>query len=201
MVADQAGNNVQAVFVPVGGFMAFAEFGTSIPSKEEIHAPELTLPEAFRKVGLLKVDGGFEWTAEQDGDNLEFWQEGYDSPSGIVNASVVVAMAQFDNIVRELVYGQAPDGNGVLDVELASNSNRYVLWTEEVDKWRRIRRRVAPNVGVGTNKEDKSERGAVNAQTTTFNVSRSAAIGNAHYREALILPADFEDPDEDPIGG
>ncbi len=198
MAVDQAGNNVQAVFVPVGGFMAFAPSGTTIPTKAEVHDRDLVLPAAFKKVGLIKVDGGFEWTGEQDGDNIEFWQEGYDIPSGLVNASVVVGMAQFDNIVRELVYGETPDANGVLDVELASNPHRYVLWTEEVDKWRRLRRRIAPNVGVGSNKEDKSERGSVNAQTTTFNVSRSDVIGGAHFREALIpAPADAPEP---PLG-
>ncbi len=170
MAVDQAGNNVQAVFVPVGGFMAFAPSGTTIPTKAEVHDRDLVLPAAFKKVGLIKVDGGFEWTGEQDGDN----------------------------IVRELVYGETPDANGVLDVELASNPHRYVLWTEEVDKWRRLRRRIAPNVGVGSNKEDKSERGSVNAQTTTFNVSRSDVIGGAHFREALIpAPADAPEP---PLG-
>lgn len=188
MAADAAGNDNKAVFVPVGGFLAFAPAGTEIPSKVEGAVSGLTLPPTFKRVGLIKVDGGFEWTGEASGDALEYWQEGYSEPSGLVDANLVVGLAQFDEIVRELIYGVAPDANGAIDVVLAGNSNKYVIWTDEVDKFRRIRRRIAPNTGVSAVKEDKSERGSVQAQSTTFKVDKAQEIGGAHYREWLIDP-------------
>lgn len=192
---DAQGNDLGAVFVPVTGFLGYAPSGTAVPSSLELSNPAFVLPVAVKKVGLIKQDGGFEWTGEPSGDAIEFWQDGYKLPSGLVEATLAVTLAQTDPIVRELIWGKAPDANGVIDVELASNINTYFLVTEEVAKNGVIRRRVSPNCTVQTVKEDKSERGTVQGYAVTFNTQRSAAIGNAHFREAIIL-ADAEPPEE-----
>lgn len=187
-MADAAGNDLSKVFVPVTGAMGFGPADTAVPTPEVLGAASYTLPTGVRKVGLVKQDGGFDWTGEPSGDPIEFWQDGYELPSGLVSATLVVGLAQTDPIVRELVWGKAPDANGVIDVELGSNTNTYWLYTEEVAKNLVIRRRVAPNCTVRTVKEDKSERGTVQGYTVTFHTGRSSLINNAHFREAVIAP-------------
>lgn len=192
MAADAAGNDLSSVFVPVTGSLGFGPLGTAVPTPAVLGAAEYTLPLGVKKVGLIKQDGGFEWTGEPSGDAIEFWQDGYKLPSGLVDATLVVSLAQTDPIVRELIWGKSPDQYGVIDVELASNLNQYWLYTEEVAKNLVIRRRIAPNCTIQSVKEDKSERGTVQGYTVTFATSRSSEIGNAHFREAVVHPADPE---------
>ena len=188
MAADDLGNDLSTVFVPVTGYMGYGPKDTEVPASAALSQADYTLPAAVKKVGLIKEDGGFEWTGEPDGDAIKFWQDGYELPSGMVSATLAVTLAQTDPIVRELIYGKAPDVNGVIDVELASNINSYWLCTEEVAKNGVIRRRVIPNASIQSVKEDKSERGTVTGYAVTFSTNRSAAIGMAHFREAVIPP-------------
>jgi len=192
MVADSAGNDLSSVFVPVTGFLGFGPNATPVPMPSVLAAPEFELPVGVRKVGLIKQDGGFDWTGEPSGDAIEFWQDGYTLPSGQVEATLAVTLAQTDPVVRELVWGKVPDQYGVIDVELGSNPNTYWLYSEEVAKNLVIRRRIAPNCTVQTVKEDKSERGTVQGYAVTFRTNRSALINNGHFREAVIYPPDVE---------
>ena len=47
---------------------------------------------------------------------------------------------------------------------------------------------MIPNASIQSVKEDKSERGTVTGYAVTFSTNRSAAIGMAHFREAVISP-------------
>jgi len=192
MTADAQGNDLSAVFVPVTGFMGYGPSATAVPAASVLAEPAYALPGGVRKVGLITQDGGFEWAGEPSGDAIEFWQDGYKLPSGLVDATVTVTLAQTDPIVRELVWGKAPDQYGVIDVELASNINTYWLYTEEIAKNLVIRRRIAPNCSIQSVAEAKSERGVVQGYTVVFSTNRSSAISNAHFREAVIYPADAE---------
>lgn len=192
MTADSAGNDLSAVFVPVTGALGYGPADTPAPTPSELGAESYSLPVGVNKVGLIKQDGGFDWTGEPSGDALEFWQDGYTLASGQVEATLAVTMAQTDPIVRELVWGKTPDQYGVIDVELGSNDNVYWLYTEEIGKNLVIRRRVAPACTVQTVKEDKSERGVVQGYAVTFRTNRSAAINNAHFREAVVYPQGAE---------
>lgn len=192
MTADAQGNDLASVFVPVTGFLGFGPQDTPVPTPAVLSVAAFALPSGVRKVGLIKQDGGFEWTGEPSGDAIEFWQDGYKLPSGLVDATLVVTLGQADPIVRELIWGKAPDQYGVIDVELASNMNQYWLYTEEVAKNLVIRRRIAPNCTIKSVKEDKSERGTVQGYQVTFSTNRSALVSNGHFREAVIYPADVE---------
>ena len=185
MTVDSQGNNLSAVFVPVTGHLGFGPSSTPIPERSDLCLAQYALPAQVRKVGLLTEDGGFEWSAEADGDAIKFFQDGYQLSSGQVKATLTVILAQTDPIVRELTTGKAPDEYGVIDVDLGSNTNTYWLCTEEVAKNGVIRRRIVPNATVESVKESKSERGAVYGYTVVFATNRSTEI-NAHYREAVI---------------
>lgn len=185
MVADTNGNDVTAVGVPVTGFLGYAPAGTTLPTPTEGGAAGFVLPTAFKKAGLLTEDGGFEWTLEPDGDPIKFWQDGYSIPSGLANAECVAKLAQYDEIVRHIAWGETPDDNGYITIDAGGHALEFVIFTEEIFKNGVIRRRVAV-VTVKTPKVDKSERGSVNGTEVTFVARRVPALQNKHLGEWLI---------------
>lgn len=193
MAADEKGMDVEAVGLPITGHLGVAPYGTAIPTPVEGATAGFTLAVEFKNPGLLTQDGGPEWTEEADGDPIEFWQEGYSIPSGLANVTLVAKLAQTDETVRSIVRGKTADVNGYITVDGGGTQTKYVLFTEEIFKNGVIRRRVAPNAGIESVKEDKSERGTVLGYEVTFKINRHATVENNHFGEWLIAPA--------PIGG
>lgn len=198
MAADAAGNDILAVGIPVTGSIGIAPFGTAIPTPTAGGADALVLDPAFRKLGLLKSDGGpqFAWAAS--GEPIEFWQDGYTEPSGLADVTLSVTAAEvLGDLYRELVAGAVPDANGYVEIDGGGHSNRYVVFTEEIFKNGAIRRRVAPWVQLQSATEDRSERGTVNGSALVFEISRSEAVGGKNFGE-WVLPA--ETPAAPPAG-
>lgn len=189
MAVDENGNNIEAVGVPITGFLAYAPATATIPAPAEGGMEELALGEDFRKVGLLKDDGGFEWTEEPDGDAIEFWQEGYSIPSGAANVTLAFTTAENTPITRALRTGKTADENGYLTVDGGGNSKQYVFFSEEVYRNGAIRRRVAYG-RVRTAKLQKSERGTPQGIEFVIDINRHVAFNREHYGEWVINPAD-----------
>lgn len=191
MAADSAGNDIAAVAVPVTGFLGIAPFGTDFPTPAEGATDPLTpaLDAAFKKLGLVKEDGGPQLAWEADGDPILFWQDGYSIPSGLANVTLVATAAQTDENVRKIVYGKTADVNHYLTVDGGGHATQYVLFTEEIFANGYIRRRVAPNVGVLSAVEDQSTRGEVLGTQITFTIRRSPLVNNEHFGEWLLPPA------------
>lgn len=191
MVADAQGNDITAVAVPLTGFIGLAPFGTDFPTPAEGATDPLTpaLDAAFKKLGLLKDDGGPQWAWEADGDPIEFWQDGYSIPSGLANVTAACTAAQTDPFVRSLISGKTPDANGYITVDGGGHATRYVLFTEEIFKNGAIRRRVAPNTQVQSVVEDQSTRGEALGYALTFKINRSPLVNNEHFGEWLLPPA------------
>ena len=197
MSVDAAGNNIEAVGIPLTGFLAYAPEGATIPDSVSGAAADLVLAPTFRKVGLLKEDGGFEWNEEPDGDPIVFWQDGYSIPTGLANVTLTFTAAEQSPITRALRTGKTPDVNGYLTVDGGGNNNRYVFFSEEVYRNGAIRRRAA--IGrVQTAKLQKSERGTVQGIEFTVEIMRHAAFGNEHYGEWVINPDEVVAPDPGP---
>lgn len=194
MAADAAGNDVGAVGIPISG-----NIGVAPPLEANVLEPAdgaelaLVLPAAFRKLGLLKSDGGFNFTTEADGDAIEFYQEGYSIPSGTANATVEVGLAQTDAIVREVTRGKVPDVNGYITVDAGGHGTRYLVFTEEIFKNGWIRRRLGV-ASVSAVQEDQSTRGEVAGTTVTFKYDRSPFFNNEHFGEWLVNTNDDEEP-------
>ena len=186
MGTDSLGNDVSAVGIPISGFVGYAPSGTTFPTPSGGAVSPLTLDPAFSKLGLVVEDGGFDWTEESDGDPLEFWQDGYTTPTGLANCTLVVKAAQYNEIVRKVTYGRVADGNGYIQLDAGGHPDRYVLFTEEIFKNGVIRRRVAADAGVTAAKRDQSTRGEVNGTELTFTVARSSLLGGNHIGEWLI---------------
>lgn len=189
MAADSNGNDITAVGLPVTGFFGFAPAGTAFPTPAAGGAPDFVLPAAFKKAGLIKEDGGFEWTLEPNGDPITFWQDGYSIPSGLANATLAVTLAQKDENQRLLAFGAVADENGFITIDAGGHSTEFVIFTEEIFKSGAILRRIA-EATVTTAKVDKSERGTVNGTALTFAAKRSASLQNKHLGEWLIPAED-----------
>lgn len=188
MAVDSAGNDVSAVGIPVSGNIGFAPQGTAGPTPAQGASRALTLDPKFKIPGLLTEDGGFEWTLEADGDPITFWQDGYSIPSGLANATLVLKLAQTDEIVRSIIRGETADANGYMTIDAGGTDARYSIFTEEIFKNGTIRRRWAPNVGIQSVKEDKNERGNVLGYEVTVKVDRSPLVNNRHFGEWLLPP-------------
>lgn len=186
MAADELGNDISAVGIPITGNIGFAQFGTTVPTPAAGGAPSFVLPEAFKVAGLLTEDGGFEWTLEAAGDATVFYQSGYSLPSGLANATLKVKFAQTDETVRGIIRGKTADANGYMTIDAGGTDTKYVVFTEEIFKNGVIRRRVGANVSVLSVKEDKSEQGKVVGYEVEFKLERSPATENNHLGEWLI---------------
>ena len=194
MPADALGNNIAAVGLPITGSLGFAPIGTLLPTPEEGSAPDFKLSAAFRKAGLFKEDGGFNWTLEADGDPIVFYQQGYSIPSGLANATLEVGLAQYDDIVRELTWGKTPDEHGFITIDAGGHSTQFVIFTEEIFKNGVIRRRIAAVATVSAVALDQSTRGEVNGVTVTFKIEPSPLLANEHLGEWLLPPAALTAP-------
>lgn len=194
MSVDAAGNNIEAVGIPLTGFLAYAPESATIPDPVSGAAADLVLDPKFRKVGLLKEDGGFEWNEEPDGDPIVFWQDGYSIPTGLAKVTLTFTAAEQSPITRALRTGKTPDVNGYLTVDGGGNNSRYVFFSEEAYRNGAIRRRAA--IGrVKTAKLQKSERGSVQGVEFEIEIQRSPLFDNEHYGEWVINPDDVVDPD------
>ena len=184
MAADAAGNDITNVFIPVTGFLAFAPYGTTLPTPAELGTYGYTPPAAWKRAGLITVDGGFGW-GEDRAESMEFFQDGYQTNAGNGTATLAVKLAETSATVRQMLRNAPADVNGVIDVDVDVDV-RWALYTEEVDKLGRIRRRVAPNGWLDQNAADRSTRGEVNGNEATFRVRRDPALSNKHFREAIV---------------
>lgn len=186
--ADNAGNTLGAVAVPVTGRAYIAPFGTPIPTAEQGKNKALQLNEAFKPLGLRTTDGAPEWKWEADGEALQFFEDGYSLPSGLANVTVTQKLAESNDLVREMLSGKKPDEHGYFTFDGGGHSTRYVLFTEVVFKNGHIQRRVAPNVTIKSMAEDKTERGAILGYSQELNIHRSPAINNDHFAQWDIYP-------------
>lgn len=162
MSADEAGNDLSAVGVPITGKIAYAPAASgNVISSEDGGNPNLDLTSlypAYQVLGLIKQDGGFEDTAEA-GDPIEFFQQGY-KLSGEDSLRKTVGLAENSPVVRKFVHGQEPDENGMYRISQAVPDNEFLIFTETVYK-NKTREREHGVARIQTLTRDKSERGSV----------------------------------------
>ena len=194
MSADEQGNDVNLVGIPVTGAIALAPAGTEGPTKIQGAMPGFQLPAAFKRVGLVTQDGGPEFTEERDGDPIQFWQDGYSIPTGLANCTVTFTAAETNRIVQELHSGKEPDENGYVEVNAGGHAKRYVMWLEEIFSNGMIRRRIAYSVTVESFQQVKSERGTVMGYAITLRIGTSSKLNNNHYGQWTLNPKDDSVP-------
>lgn len=166
MTADAAGNDLDAVGVPITGLAAFAPLlEANVIAKTELGASPLVLPAAYKRLGLYKVDGG-PAPSRENGDAIEFFQKGY-MLAGDGTRAVVIGLAEQNAIVQGLIEGAEPDVNGVIEVSSSLPDNRFILLV--VTKYRNgTEKRQLGVASITAVEPDQSERGSVEGTNVTF---------------------------------
>lgn len=186
MTADAQGNDLSAVSVPITGLAAIAPVdAANVLTKPALAARPLVLPAAFLKLGLIKVDGGFEPTRDS-GDPLEFLQKGY-VLSGEGTRTVKVGLAENNTAVLKLIEGATPDANGVIEVSSSLPNNQWLLFTST--KYRnKTEDRQLGVVFVSAVEPDKAERGSVKGAVVTLTYVEHELFNDAPFWH-VSLPA------------
>lgn len=182
---DAYGNDVALVGIPITGKIAFAPYGTALPTAVQMFNAAFALAVDWKNPGLLTEDGGFNY-AETRSDPQKFFQDGYEVTMGTGELLLTVKLAESSEIVRQITRGKTADANGTMEIDIDGDPIRYSVYTEEVYKSGAQRRRVCANAWVRSVTEDQSTRGSVRAVTLVLAIKRDAAHGNGHFRETLL---------------
>ncbi|AOT24306.1 major tail protein [Propionibacterium phage B3] len=185
MAQDTEGNDLNSVGIPLTGFIAvqlegaptFVEAATGGTEKVE-------LPVGYVKVGLFKDDGGPQDASDKD-DDIEFFQDGY-KLGGKQTRTVQVTLAEFNDIVRELMAGKKPDVNGMIVVDEDNNNSFPIFTAVKFKNGVTVRRN-----GMGRIQKiepDQDTRGEVKGNAVTFEWLFSDEIGGK-FREWVFRPA------------
>ncbi|AOT24251.1 major tail protein [Propionibacterium phage Anatole] len=185
MAQDTEGNDLNSVGIPLTGFIAvqlegaptFVEAATGGTEKVE-------LPVGYKKVGLFKDDGGPQDASDKD-DDIEFFQDGY-KLGGKQTRTVQVTLAEFNDIVRELMAGKKPDVNGMIVVDEDNNNSFPIFTAVKFKNGVTVRRN-----GMGRIQKiepDQDTRGEVKGNAVTFEWLFSDEIGGK-FREWVFRPA------------
>lgn len=190
MAQDTEGNDLNSVGIPLTGFIAvqlegaptFVEAATGGTEKVE-------LPSGYKKIGLFKDDGGPQDASDKD-DDIEFFQDGY-KLGGQQTRTVQVTLAEFNDIVRELMAGKKPDVNGMIVVDEDNNNSFPIFTAVKFKNGVTIRRN-----GMGRIQKiepDQDTRGEVKGNAVTFEWLFSDEIGGK-FREWVFRPAEPKVP-------
>ena len=100
MAADAAGNDINAVDVPVTGFAAVNFTATQAPSVANISGN--SLPTGYSYLGLFTQDGGYAEETEA-GENTEFFQISYKLRTGDESINGTLTCAEDNENVKKLL--------------------------------------------------------------------------------------------------
>lgn len=196
MAADTEENDIDAVGVPVGGFIGVNfDQDADLLTEEALSTTPLVLPAGWKKVGLITDDGGPQDGGDKD-DDTEFFQEGYKLP-GKRTRTVQVTLAEMNAVTDRIAFGKEPDANGVVVVD-DDNTDTFqlieVIKFKNGDELRRSGRGRVSAVEPG-----QMERGSVHRKDTTFEWIRDEEIGG-FYRQWRKLAATSPSTPETPAG-
>ncbi len=179
MTADIQGNDLEAVGVPITGMAAFAPIDqANVIEKAALGAKPLVLPEAFRKLGLYKQDGG-PTDARESEDPIEFFQQGY-KLAGAGTRTVQISLAEQNAAVQKLIEGREPDADGVIEVSASLPDNQFILLVVTRYKNGMEKRRIGV-ASVTAVEPDQEERGSIAGQAVTFTWAENALFNDAPY--------------------
>ncbi|TPF97564.1 hypothetical protein EP30_01075 [Bifidobacterium sp. UTCIF-39] len=191
MAQDSLGNDLTQVDLPITAALAIASYSqTNVLASAAGGGAKVTLPEGYRRLGLIKQDGGANESMDQDSP-IEFFQKGY-KLSLDPTISIQWGLAEFNKVVRELITGKAPDENGMITVSTWTPDTKWLVYYEEVYKSGRIRRLNGVMQVTGT-EIDQSERNSVKGRNVTLEWQTDPLIGDgvtSLYNEWQYDPAD-----------
>lgn len=191
---DTSGIDLNAVGTAIRGMTGWLPSTVSVPSASDMADPNFVLPGSFLRLGLRTTDGAPDFS-ESPATLLEMYEAGYKINPGTGTAQVTQIFAQFDDTLRQAVRGSAPV-NGVLDVDIDATPTG-TLFLEDIyrmaDGTFSILRRCAPAL-ISSVKSGKPTRGAIPGTTVVWDIERSEALGNKHFREAWVASDTTPEP-------
>ena len=183
---DSSQFEIDDVGIPITGVAAYAPVTeANIVKDEDLGKATLTLPEAYRRLGLYKEDGGVEEERDDD-DAIELFQEGY-KLAGKSTTSVKIGLAEDNENVNRLIDGIEPNEHGVVYVPSSLPSSTILLFVATKYKSGRELRRLGV-ARISAVEVDQEERGSVKAKTVTFEWVPSPLIGGSPYKKWLGIP-------------
>nr|DAD75160.1 MAG TPA: Ig-like domain protein [Siphoviridae sp. ctvGX2] len=183
---DPSQFEIDDVGIPITGVAAYAPVTeANVIKDEDLGKATLTLPEAYRRLGLYKEDGGVEEERDDD-DAIELFQEGY-KLAGKSTTSVKIGLAEDNENVNRLIDGIEPNEHGVVYVPSSLPSNTILLFVATKYKSGRELRRLGV-ARISAVEVDQEERGSVKAKTVTFEWVPSPLIGGSPYKKWLGIP-------------
>jgi hypothetical protein len=166
MAADSQGNDLDEVGVPIGGLVAFAPYASeNVIADADMGKKPLSLPEAYKKLGLITQDGAPQHSWDTD-DPVEFWQKGY-SLSVDGTRGIQVNLGENNSSVLELTEGKTPDTNGVIYVDSTLPNARVILFVATKYK-NGTEDRYNGVAQVKSVEFDQDERGSVRGRSVTL---------------------------------
>lgn len=178
--------DINSVGVPLTGMAAYAPVAAAnVVSDTDLGSATLTLPAAYRRLGLYKDDGGAE-DGRDDEDAIKFFQQGYKIP-GAGTLTVKIGLAEDNPAVNALLDGKDPDANGVVYVDSSLPAGTFLLFVATRYKNGTELRRN----GVARIKEvetDKEENGSVRAKTVTFEWAPDPLVNMAPFKKWFGIP-------------
>ena len=143
---DSSQFEIDDVGIPITGVAAYAPVTeANIIKDEDLGKATLTLPEAYRRLGLYKEDGGVEEERDDD-DAIELFQEGY-KLAGKSTTSVKIGLAEDNENVNRLIDGIEPNEHGVVYVPSSLPSNTILLFDEVQGRSRTAPPGSRPHIG------------------------------------------------------
>lgn len=192
---DTTGLNLNAVGTAIRGMTAWLPNAVSVPTEAQMANPNFTLPPAFIRLGLRTTDGAPE-LAENPASLIELYEAGFKINPGTGTAQLTQTFAQFDNTLRTAVRGATLVSGAVIDVDV-DNSPTGTVFCEDVfrmaDGSFNILRKCAP-AQISSVKSGKPQRGNIPGTTVVWDIERSDALGNKHFREAWMAMDTTPDP-------
>lgn len=186
MAADENGMDLDAVSVPITGRAAYAPVDqANVIADTEMGKSPFKFPDGYKQLGLYKADGGPQESREQ-GDDQELFQQGY-KLAGDSTLQLVINLAEDNENVNELIRGKKADSNGVVYVDAALPSNRFIMFT--VTRYRNgFERRRNGVARVASVEVDQETRGEIRGQAVTFEWVPSPLFNDSPYKEWLGKP-------------
>lgn len=178
--------DLNSISVPLTGVAAYAPVtSANVISDELLGSPTITLPSAYRSLGLYKEDGGPQDSRDDD-DAIELFQTGY-KMSGDSTLTVQINLAEDNEAVNALLDGKTPDENGVVYVDAELPSNTFLLFVATRNKnGTELRRNgVARIQSIET---DQEERGSIRGKSVTFEWVPDALFNMSPYKKWFGTP-------------
>ena len=192
MAADTQGNDLDAVLVPVTGRICVVPY-----DEDNVITPEMIgkgvadpqIPEAYKSgcIGLVTADGAPQ-DASENGDPVEFWQQGYQI-NGEATITTAFTAAEDNAVTRRFVNGSDPDEHGVCGIDTLTPDGKLMAYYEEAYKNGKVYRRAGVITLTG-NEPGQSTRGSVKGRALTVTWQNDELYGGHKYIEHTYDPAD-----------